>query len=190
MPDIDEIITTLSTSLLPAFIQFVLVLFAVIGTWVVAKALYDIWRIMGDRGGMSSEATIGGSLIRMFIGGLMVVPSAVLWRAAAVFISGGSATETNVLAYISGDYGESYCEQFGSAITLIFIAGGVVWLLVAARLADDQARGFDRNGYRLASRHALGALGCIFITDLFLIIGKTTGMPAGFPQLCTALGGG
>jgi hypothetical protein len=124
----------------------------------------------------------------MVIGGLMVVPSAVLWRTADLFLNGASQTETNVLAYISGAEATTSCGRFADAIQLMFLIVGLIAIFFAFRNADDQARGFNMNGNRTAITYFIGGILCVFIVDIFAIISAQIGIDLGLPQLCAALG--
>jgi len=189
MPDLDEILIGLGTELLPTSVQFAMVLMALVGSVVVAIALFDIYRMISDDTAVNQNGTtVGGSMIRIFLGGLMVTPSVTLWRAADALLQGGNVTQSDLLGYIGGDMGTNYCDRFASAIQLLFILIGLIAIYVAYRNADDQARGFDRNGYRTAVPYFFGGLACFFINDIIGIIGATLGISVGFPQLCEALG--
>ena len=190
MESLDTIMVTLIEELMPSAAQFVMVLTALMGTVIVLWAFNDLYRtISEDRMRMADGPSIGGSMTRIVIGGLMVVPSAVLWRSADLFLDGATATETSVLAYISGGAPTGTCERFGGAIQLMFFVVGLIALYFAYRNADDQARGFNRNGYRTAVPYALGGLGCIFIEDIFVILGNIFEIDGlGMDQLCTVLG--
>jgi hypothetical protein len=184
---IDTIMVTLIEELLPSAAQFVMVLIALVGTIIVLWAFMDLYRMMSEDEMRTPEgATVSGSLVRIVIGGLMVVPAAVLWRAADLFLDGATATETSVLSYIAGTMPTGTCERFGTAIQLMFLVVGLIALYFAYRNADDQARGFNPNGYRTAVPYAIGGLGCIFIEDIFVILGNTFDLDIGLTQLCAA----
>lgn len=189
MPTIDEIMVRLAEEILPSSAQFIMVLTALVGTVIVLWAFNDMYKMMSEDAMQTPDGkTVGGSLIRVAIGGLMVVPAAVLWRAADLFIDGGTATETSVLAYIADGAPTATCDRFGAAIQLMLLVVGLIALYFAYRNADDQARGFNSNGYRTAVPYAIGGLLCIFIEDIFSIIGETFGLDVGMTNLCAAFG--
>lgn len=189
MPSIDTILVTLASELLPSAAQFVMVLTALTGVVIILLAFNKLYQIASDdRMQPHGGATVVGSLTRVLIGGLMVVPSVVLWRAADLFLDGASATETSVLAYIGGPLPTATCDRFAAAIQLMFLVVGLIAIFHAYRSADDYARGFDANGYRTAIPYALGGLGCVFIQDIFLILGSTFDLDVGLSNLCTAFG--
>jgi hypothetical protein len=144
--------------------------------------------ISNDQYQTSTGLTVGGSMMRILLGGIMVTPSVTLWRAADAFLQGGGTTESDILAYISGTTGTTYCERFADAITLTFMLVGLIGMYMAYRNADDQARGFNQNGYRQALPYFFGGLACFFINDIAAVIGATTGFEVGFDALCSALG--
>lgn len=186
---IDDIMIRLIEELLPSAAQFVMVLIALVGTVIVLFAFMDMYKMLSEDMNQTPEgATVSGSMIRVLIGGLMVVPSAVLWRSADLLLGGGTATETSVLSYISGVTPTATCDRFGTAIQLMFLVVGLIALYNAFQNWNDQARGFNRNGIRTAIPYAIGGLGCIFIIDIFAIIGEAFGVDAGFTQLCAAFG--
>lgn len=189
MNSIDDIMVRLIEELMPSAAQFIMVLTALAGTVIVLMALVSLYRMISeDQLQTPDGTTVSGSLVRIVIGGLMVVPSAVLWRAADLFLEGATATEASVLAYIGGTTPTETCERFGAAIQLMFLVVGLIAIYFAFRNADDQARGFNRNGYRTAVPYAIGGLGCIFIEDIFVILGNTFEIDVGLSQLCVALG--
>lgn len=189
MPTIDELLVTLAEEILPSSAQFIMVLTALAGTIIVLWAFNDIYKMMSEDTMQTPDGkTVGGSLTRIAIGGLMVVPAAVLWRAADLFIDGGTATETSVLAYISTGAPTETCDRFGAAIQLTLLVVGLIAIYFAYRNADDQARGFNANGYRTAVPYAIGGLLCIFIEDIFDIIGSTFDLDVGLTNLCAAFG--
>lgn len=191
MPDLDEILITLSNELLPSGIQFTLLLFALVGSYMIAFSLVNIYQIIG-RGPYDKQTgeSVGGPMIRILLGGLMVTPSVTLWRAADAFLQGGGTTESDILAYISGSGGTpSYCERFSDAIQLAFMLVGLIGIYMAYRNADDQARGFNPNGYRTAVPYFLGGLACFFVNDIIGVVGATLGIDVGFDALCAAFDG-
>ena len=186
---IDTIITNLITNLFPSAAQFVMVLIALVGSFIVFFALNDMYKMISDGVTRTYEgSTVSGSMIRVLIGGFMVVPSAVLWRSADAFLGGAPTSEASVLAYISGTLPTTTCDRFGAAVQLMFLIVGLMAIFFAFRNADDQARGFDRNGYRQAVPRAIGGLLCIFIPDIFDILSDATGVDLGMANLCTVLG--
>lgn len=191
MPDLDEILITLATDLLPSGIQFTLLLFAVVGSYMIAFSLINIYQIVGaGRYDKQTGESVSGPMIRILLGGLMVTPSVTLWRAADAFLQGGGTTQSDILSYISGPAGTpGYCERFADAIQLAFMLVGLIGLYMAYRNADDQARGFNPNGYRTAVPYFLGGLACFFINDVIAVIGATLGMNVGFDALCAAFDG-
>lgn len=193
MPDLDEILITLSNELLPSGIQFTLLLFALVGSYMIALSLVKIYYIVDGSQqyvSNSSEGTVGGNMIRILLGALMVTPSVTLWRAADAFLQGGGTTESDILAYISGPGGTpSYCERFSDAIQLAFMLVGLIGIYMAYRNADDQARGFNPNGYRTAVPYFLGGLACFFVNDIIGVVGATLGIDVGFDALCAAFDG-
>ena len=191
MPNLDEILVTLSNELLPSGIQFILFLMAVVGSFMVAFSLVKIYQIL-SLGPYDKQAgeTFGGPLIRILLGALMVTPSVTLWSAADAFLQGGGTTESDILAYISGPSGiPSYCERFANAVQLVFMLVGLIGIYMAYRSADDQARGFSPNGYRTAVPYALGGLACFFVDDIIAVVGVTLGIDVGFDALCAAFDG-
>lgn len=189
MPTIDDIMVRLAEEILPSSAQFIMVLTALAGTFIVLWAFNDLYKMMSEDVLQTPDGkTVGGSLTRIVIGGLMVVPSAVLWRAADLFIDGATATETTVLAYIADGAPTETCDRFGAAIQLLFLVVGLIALYFAYRNADDQARGFNMNGYRTAVPYAIGGLCCIFITDIFDILGSTFDIDVGLTNICAAFG--
>lgn len=189
MESIDTIMVTLIEELMPSAAQFVMVLTALMGTVIVLWAANDLYRMVSeDRMRTADGPSVGGSLTRVVIGGLMVVPSAVLWRSADLFLDGATATEATVLAYISGGAPMGTCERFGAAIQLMFLVVGLIALYFAYRNADDQARGFNRNGYRTAMPYAIGGLCCVFIEQVFVVLANTLDLDLGLSQLCGAFG--
>ena len=191
MPDLDEILITLSNELLPSGIQFTLLLFALVGSYMIAFSLVNIYQII-DTGRYDRQTgeKVGGPMIRILLGGLMVTPSVTLWRAADAFLQGGGTTESDILAYISGPSGTpSYCERFSDAVQLAFMLVGLIGIYMAYRNADDQARGFNHNGYRTAVPYFLGGLACFFVNDIIGVAGATLGIDVGFDALCAAFDG-
>lgn len=189
MPSIDELIVTIINDLLPSTAQFIMVLTALAGTVIVLWAFNDLYKMMSEDMMQTPDGkTVGGSLTRIVIGGLMVVPAAVLWRAADLFIDGATATETSVLAYIADGAPTETCDQFGAAVQLMLLVVGLIAIYFAYRNADDQARGFNMNGYRTAVPYAIGGLCCIFIEDIFNVIGATFDLDVGISNLCAAFG--
>lgn len=189
MPSIDTIMVTLINQIFPSTIQFIMVLTALMGTVVVLLAFMSIYKMISEDEMRTPEgATIGGSLVRVLIGGLMVVPAVVLWQAADALIAGGTVTQTSVMAYVAGTAPTTTCARFASAVQLMFLVVGLIAIYMAYRSADDQARGFNPNGYRIAVPYLLGGLGCFFIEDIMVILGNTFSLNVGFPQLCIALG--
>lgn len=189
MESFDTIMVTLIEELLPSAAQFVMVLTALMGTVIVVWAFNDLYRMVSqDQMRAADGPSVGGSLTRVLIGGLMVVPAAVLWRSADLFLDGATATETSVLAYIADGAPTGTCERFGGAIQLMFLVVGLIAIYFAYRNADDQARGFNRNGYRTAVPFALGGLACVFIEDIFVFLGNTFDIDVGLTQLCSAFG--
>lgn len=163
---IDDIMVRLIEEIFPSAAHFLMVLIAFVGVLIAFMALNDLYRMISeDQNRTADGATVGGTLTRFVIGGLMVVPSAVLWRSADLFLGGGSVTETNVLAYMSATPTDS-CERFGAAINLMFLVTGLIALYFAYRNADDKARGFNREGLRVATRYAIGGLGA-FLSVIF-----------------------
>lgn len=192
MPDLDEILITLSNELLPSGIQFTLLLFALVGSYMIAFSLVRVYYIIDGKDYTSREqqGTVGGNMVRILLGGLMVTPSVTLWRAADAFLQGGGTTESDILAYISGPGGTpSYCERFSDAIQLAFMLVGLIGIYMAYRNADDQARGFNSNGYRTAVPYFLGGLACFFVNDIIGVVGATLGIEVGFDALCAAFDG-
>lgn len=187
---IDQIMTTLINELFPSAAQFIMVLIALVGLTIIFLATRDVYQLIsGEADGRNGgNATVSSSLVRMVIGGLMVVPSAVLWRTADLFLDGASQTETNVLAYISGAEATTSCDRFADAIQLMFLVVGLIAIFFAFRNADDQARGFNMNGNRTAITYFIGGILCVFIVDIFAIISAQIGIDLGLPQLCAALG--
>lgn len=191
MPDLDKILLTLGSELLPSSIQLAMLLFALVGSVMIAMSLISIYYIL-ERGPFNRQSgeTVNGPLIRILLGGLMVVPSVTLWRAADAFLQGGGTTESDILAYISGSAGtSSYCTRFGDVIQLLFMLVGLIAIYMAYRNADDQARGFSMNGYRIAIPYFFGGLACFFINDITAVIGATLGIEMGFDHLCAAFDG-
>lgn len=191
MPNLDEILITLSTELLPSGIQFTLLLFALVGSYMIAFSLVSIYKIIGSGPyDKQSGETVGGPMIRILLGGLMVTPSVTLWRAADAFLQGGGTTESDILGYITGSGGTpGYCDRFADAIQLAFMLVGLIGLYMAYRNADDQARGFNPNGYRTAVPYFFGGLACFFVNDIIGVIGATLGIEVGFEALCAAFDG-
>lgn len=186
---IDDIMIRLIEELLPSAAQFVMVLIALVGSIIVLRAFMDLYKMLSeDMNRTPDGATVSGSLVRVLIGGLMVVPSAVLWRSADMLLGGGTATETAVLSYIGGVTPTATCDRFAGAIQLMFLVVGLIALYNAFQNWNDQARGFNSNGVRTAIPYAIGGLGCIFIIDIFAIIGTAFGVNAGLTQLCGAFG--
>ncbi len=189
MPNIDTIMVTLINEILPSGIQFVMALIALAGLLVILFTLINLYNMISENRMQTADGTtVSGSMVRLFVGGMMVIPSVILWRAADMFISGGSVTEASVLAYVSGTPPTTTCDRFASAVQLMFLLVGLIALYFAFRNADDQARGFNRNGYRTAVPYALGGIACIFVEDIVSILGTTFSLDVGFTQLCTALG--
>jgi hypothetical protein len=189
MIDLEEILTNLGVSILPNFIQLVWVLLAFVGMLVIGSALYAWYRIVTD-GPEPGGTTGNGVVVRLFLGGLMVIPSITLWRFAEVFMGGGGETESTLLSYVSETGTIAGCDNFGRAITLGFMTMGAVAIFKAFQVADDVAKGFSRDGYRRAVMFAIGGLGCFFIQDLMSVVGAELGYDVGFDALCVAIGGG
>ena len=189
MPTIDELMVRLAEEILPSSAQFIMVLTALAGMIIVVWAFNDLYRMMSDDQLQTPEGkTVGGSLTRIVIGGLMVVPAAVLWRAADLFVDGASGTFTSVLSYSEDGAPTETCDRFAAAIQLIMLVVGLIAIYIAYRNADDQARGFNMNGYRTAVPYAIGGLCCVFIVDIFTILGATFGLSVGLTNLCAAFG--
>lgn len=185
---IDDIMVRLIEEVFPSAAQFMMVLIALMGVVIAFMACTDLYRMISeDQNRTADGATVSGTLTRFVIGGLMVVPSAVLWRAADVFIGESTVTETNILAYMSATPTET-CERFGAAINLMFLVVGLFAFYFAYRNADDKARGFNREGLRTAVPYAIGGLACIFIEDIFSILSEQFGFDAGLSNLCSAFG--
>lgn len=191
MPDLDTLLVTFGTSVLPAFIQLVMALMALVGMFIIWDALQKLYSYANDYQRGAPGGKHDGPLtffIRGIIGGLMTIPSVVMWRGADLFLGGGDTTETSVLAYISGDDVTTYCDNFVRAIVLTFIAVGVSALFYGFVCLDDKARGFNPQGGRSAIVFFIGGFVCIFIQDIVAVVAATTGVSVGFPELCTALG--
>ena len=188
MPDLDELLITLTNDLLPSGIQFTLLLMALVGSFAIASSLVGLYNnISADGYSRGQLLSNSGLMLRMLLGGLMVTPSVTLWRAADAFLQGGATTETDILAYISGPDGTpTYCDRFGDAVHLSFMVVGVIGLFLAWRAADDQARGLTQTGYRSAILYGLGGLCCVFISTVMAAIGATLGFDVGFDALCAA----
>lgn len=193
MPTIDELVTTFINDLAPSAIQLILLLMALVGSYNIALALYQLYRNLSADAYQSTGQLqpVGGSMIRMLLGGLMVTPSVTLWRAADAFLRGGGRTASDVLSYIDGGGGATvYCQNFGDMIQLIFMVVGLIGIFQGYRHADDQARGLNPTGYRTAVVYLFGGLACFMINDLVAIGGRTFDMNWGFDQLCAAFEGG
>lgn len=181
--DLQTIVQELGTAILPSATQFVWVLLALIGLTTIGMALYNLYSLASD-GPRPDGPTAGGALVRIILGALMVVPSVTLWRAASVFVGGGTVTHADFLTYIDGGGGSTECENFARAIQLGFVFLGALGIFKAFRLADDAAKGFNRDGYRVAIIYFIGGLGCVFINDLMVVIGNQLGATVGFEALC------
>lgn len=187
MPTIDDIMVRLGEEILPSSAQFIMVLIALFGTIIVLLAVNDLYKMMSEEQMMTPDGrTVGGSLTRIVIGGLMVVPAAVLWRAADLFIDGGTATEAAVLSYIADGMPTPTCDRFAAVVELMLLVVGLIAIFIAYRNWDDHARGFNPNGIRTAIPYAIGGLCCIFVADIFLIIGETFSLDVGLDNLCAA----
>lgn len=184
--NLQTLIQELGTAIFPSATQFVWVLLALIGLITIGMAIYNLYTIASD-GPQPSGPTAGGAVARMIIGAMMVVPSVTLWRAASVFVGGGTVTHADFLTYIGGGGGSTDCENFARAIQLGFVFVGALGIFKAFRLADDAAKGFQRDGYRIAAIYFFGGLGCVFINDLMVAIGNQLGTPVGFVALCQSV---
>lgn len=189
MPDLDDLLISFGTEALPAFIQMMMALMALAGMFLIWSALHGAYQHVSDgRMQKGQDRGLVTFLVRGMIGGLMTVPSVVLWRAADVFLGGASTTETSVLAYISGSAPSGYCDNFVRVIVLMFMAVGVTAIFYAMVSFDDKAKGFNPNGVRIGIPYMLGGIGCFFIQDIVQLASNTMGVATGFPQLCAALG--
>lgn len=186
---IDTILTNLITNLFPSLSQLLMALIAFFGLTIVFFALNDVYKMISEGQNRTMDgATVSGSFTRVFIGGLMVTPALVIWRSADALLGGAPTSETSILAYVAGTLPTATCDRFGAAIQLMFIVVGLLAIFFALRNADDQARGFDRNGYRQAMPRIAGGLLCFFIPDVFVVLTEATGLDVGLTNICTALG--
>lgn len=187
MIDFEDIVTSLGNGILPNAIQFIWVLMALMGLVTIGLALYSYYKIASD-GPEPGGPTEGSALVRLIIGGFMIVPSVTLWHAAGVFLDGGDSTAGDLLTYVSTGASITGCDNFARAIQLGFMFVGAIAIYRAYRNADDAAKGFNREGYRQAVVFFIGGLGCFFIDDLMDVVGNELGFDIGFDYLCTALG--
>lgn len=187
MIDVQEMLEALGVGVFPNAIQFVWVLLALMGIVTIGLGLYNLYQIASD-GPQPGGATEGGSFVRIVLGGFMVIPSITLWHAANVFLDGGDSTAEDLLAYATGAGAITGCDNFSRAIQLGFMLMGCIAIYRAFRNADDQAKGFSRDGYRTAVIYFIGGIGCFFINDLMHVVGNELGFDIGFEELCSAVG--
>lgn len=190
MPNLDQLLISFGNEALPSFIRMMMALMALVGMVVIWSAMQGGYDYVSNQQGQRGDGNRGLStfLIRGMIGGLMTVPAIVLWRAADVLLGGATSTQTNVLAYISGNVETGYCDNFVRVITLMFMAVGIVAIFYAAVSIDDKVKGFNPQGVRSAIPYFIGGIGCFFIQDIVVLVSNTAGVATGFPELCKVLG--
>jgi hypothetical protein len=189
MPDLLQLLVTLGTAVLPLLIQLMLSICALVGMISIAHALLDFYRMLQeDYRRPSRENRPLSILARCIIGGLMTIPSVVLWRASDVFVRGAATTNNTVLAYIGEAPPTGYCDRFVMVLHLTFVFVGCLSIYIAAINAIDKVTGFNPNGGRAALRYFFGGLLCVVIVDVVEIAANTIGIDLGFPQICVALG--
>lgn len=182
----DTIITKLGAEILPSAIQLVWLLLALSGLITIGFAILNLYNIAMD-GQQPNGPTGGGAVVRMLLGAMMVVPSVTLWSLASALLNSGTQTNVDLLSYINGTAGSTSCANFARAIHLGFVLTGAIGIYRSFRLADDAAKGFQRDGYRPALTFLIGGIGCIFINDLMLVVGNQLGVSIGFEPICLAV---
>jgi len=189
IPDLGSLLIS-SSDALAVLIKLIFTLMAVTGLVFVTFGLHGAYKIVEEgspnsRMGGGNSSTPGNVIGKFMLGGLMVVPSVTLWTAADTFIVGGAQTRTDLLSYLGGTYGATYCDQFASAIQLVFMVVGCIALFMSAMVTNDAVSGSRQSGaYRSALVYFFGGLLCFFINDLADILGNTFGFTMGLHNVC------
>ena len=189
MPNLQELLMELGKAILPSGIELVMILISVVGMLIFANAMYGTYQLAlnGPRRA-SGNTGFGGQAVRMLIGAAMTMPSVMFWRAADAYLAGGTTTYSTVLSYVSGIPETGYCDQFKGVVTQAFFAVGLVALFVFFMNVDDQARGMNPRGLRQGIPWLVGAIGCMFISDIVDIASNTLDIDTGFDKVCIQLG--
>lgn len=168
-------------------VQLTLLLAAVFGLWVTGRGLTDLYVLAaGDNRFSNSHPSIFGGVVRLLLGGAMIVMPTLLWVAAETFTAGGSETEQ--LFNYGAVQGQGYCDQIRVAITYLFMLVGVIAWFKAGSILHGMANGGSAAGH---GGHPLfylvGGTLTFFVTDVSILISNTLGMEVGFDGVCKML---
>lgn len=189
MLDLDEILLRLGEDLFPTATEFILLVIALMGLMVMIATTWQAYDYATNDGRRAMQPQgLARIFFQFILAGVMVVPSAMLWRAADVGLSGGDVTEFTLLAYMSGSVGPTYCDRFSQVIVNALITMGVLALAVGFREVYRISSGGSQNSVWDTTWWFVGGLSCVFFTQWAAIVGATLGIPVGFEPLCEALG--
>lgn len=189
MPDLGSLMIAL-TSTFPWFTAFVAGLIGLFGVYAGTAGLVDAYSVaLGSASALGNrQPTPAGAVLKVVLGGAMIVSPYLLWQAGNTFVAGGAQT-FNMFNYADGTSRGTYCLDFQSALTFFFQALGMVAWFFAFNIIYKRING-DHGGLGSPWLYFVGGTLCFFINDVAKIIQNSTGMNIGFENICTALGGG
>lgn len=188
MSDLGTVIINLGT-LFPYIVQFVFILLALFGLWLVGLSIYEVYQVASE-GARSGKSYVGAG-VQLMLGAACTIGPYIIARIGNTVALDGTETGKWLSYNSSGVSGSSkYCQDTQFAVIGLLMVFGAIAILLGASILHSMRNQTRSGGIGQASMFIFGGVCAIFSNDVANIINNTVGWNVGFNQLCSALGVG